>query len=102
MFGYRDTLTYPKDTSVETVEAIEEWIRGYGFIHGHKSANSVEFELDELLDQWDACERAYEFSGVCASYGVPYVPDKELAYEVLAGTAPVTWQPEVDLERPGE
>ncbi len=76
---YRDTITFPSGVPHEFREEIEEYLNGVSSVHGHKSRDSVEFSF-ESEDDWDACERAYEFSSECAARGILYVADKANIY----------------------
>ena len=76
MMSYRDTLTFDRDVGTRTQSAVEDYILSVGFIHGHKSERSVEFEF-EAEDDWDLRGMVDEFEYELSSWGITYTPDKE-------------------------
>jgi hypothetical protein len=79
MWFYRDTIRLDPDEPSEAMGVIDDAVNEFGFSHGHKSNDSVEFQI-EANSQWELREKVAEFLLSLGSLVTGYEINKECVY----------------------
>jgi hypothetical protein len=79
MWYYRDTISLDPDEPSAAIGIVDDTIRQFGFLHGHKSSDSVEFQV-EAPSQWELRDKMGELLDSLGTLTTGYSLKKECVY----------------------